>query len=397
MMSFILENIKQATKALLFNKVRSLLTMLGIIIGIFSVITLVTIGEGAKSYVTDQIQSLGAGYNSFTVVSGKDHNSPPLPQFAYSDLDYLMNRVPEISDIVAMSPGSGDLTYGKKEFKPSAIIGATANIFELMGQPVDMGRAFTPAEVAGRRKVAVIGTSVARDLFNLSNPIGEKFKLRGDQYLVIGIAAPRGSIGPMDMDKRIVIPVTIAQNMMGNDKIMRLNVFPKNVDQMDEVQEKVKIALIRRLDSDDFSFATQKGLLSIINNILAALTGFVTGIAAISLIVGGIGIMNIMLVAVNERTREIGIRKAVGAKKKDIIIQFLVESMMISLVGGILGVIFGILGAFLIIWAIKGTLIIAVWAVILSTTVSALVGIFFGVYPAIRAASLDPVVALRYE
>jgi len=153
----------------------------------------------------------------------------------------------------------------------------------------------------------------------------------------------------------------------------------------------------RRIRSDDFRFMTQQGILNIVTNILAALTGFVTGIAAISLLVGGIGIMNIMLVAVNERVREIGVRKAIGAKRRDIIYQFLVESMMISLIGGILGIFFGVLGAFLIMWFIKGTLVIAWWAVILATTVSALVGIFFGVYPAVRAASLDPVIALRYE
>jgi putative ABC transport system permease protein len=142
---------------------------------------------------------------------------------------------------------------------------------------------------------------------------------------------------------------------------------------------------------------TQQGILNIVNNILAALTGFVTGIAAISLLVGGIGIMNIMLVAVNERVREIGVRKAIGAKRRDIVLQFLVESMMISLIGGSLGIASGLLGAFLIMWAIKGVLVIAWWAVILATVVSAAVGIFFGVYPAMRAARLDPVVALRYE
>lgn len=397
MINFILENIKQATRALLFNKVRSLLTMLGIIIGIFSVITLVTIGEGAKSYVTDQIQNLGAGYNSFTVIAGKDHNAPPNPKFVYSDINYLKSRIPDISDIVAITPGSGDLTYGKKIFKSPLVMGVTANMFDLMGGKIDFGRSFNEADVGSRKKVAVIGPTIARELFGYEAPIGEKFKLRGDQYLVVGIAASRGSIGPIDMDKRIIVPVTTAQNMMGTDKIMRMNIFPKDVKNMDEVQEKTKAALIRRLGNDDFMITTQKGLLSIVNNILNALTGFVTGIAAISLLVGGIGIMNIMLVAVNERTREIGIRKAIGAKKIDIIVQFLVESMMISLIGGILGVFFGISGAFLIIWAIKGTFVVAVWAVVLATSVSALVGIFFGVYPAVRAASLDPVVALRYE
>ena len=185
--------------------------------------------------------------------------------------------------------------------------------------------------------------------------------------------------------------------MMGTNNIMRFNIFPKDLGKMDEVKEKVRLAFIRRLGNDDFRFMTSKGLLDAVNNILGALTGFISGIAAISLLVGGIGIMNIMLVAVNERVREIGVRKAIGAKSRDIVLQFLVESMLISLIGGILGIFFGLVGAFLIMWAIKGTLIIAWWAVILATAVSAAVGVFFGVYPALRAARLDPVIALRYE
>jgi putative ABC transport system permease protein len=243
----------------------------------------------------------------------------------------------------------------------------------------------------------VIGPRAAAELFGGSSPLGERIKMGGNQYLIIGVSEARGSIGPMDMDRRVTLPVTIVKNMFGNYNVMRFNIFPKNVEQMDEVKEKVNQVTLRRLGNDDFRFMTQQGILNIVNNILAALTGFITGIAAISLLVGGIGIMNIMLVAVNERIREIGVRKAIGAKSRDIALQFLVESMMISLLGGLLGIALGLLGAFLIMFFIKGTLVIAWWAVILATVVSAAVGIFFGVYPAVRAARLDPVVALRYE
>ncbi len=397
MIFFLFESVEQALRALAFNKVRSFLTMLGIIIGIFSVITLVTIGEGAKKFVTDQIQNLGAGYDSLIIVAGKDSHAPPTPKFLYSDINYLKARVPEVRDVVPFNPGSGDIYYGKKKYKTPIILGTTANMLELMGGKLLDGRFFTLPEVEGRKKVAVIGPKIARDIFGESSALGEKIRIRGNQFTIIGISEPKGSIGPIDMDARIILPVTTVQNMMGSNYIMRLNVFLKDINDMEIAKDKIQIVLTRRLGNDDFRFITQKGLLDITGNILTILTAFVTGIAAISLLVGGIGIMNIMLVAVNERVREIGIRKAIGAKKRDIIFQFLVESMLISLIGGVLGIIFGILGAFLIMWFIKGTLIIAYWAVILATTVSAAVGIFFGVYPAIRAASLDPVIALRYE
>ncbi|HTY13574.1 MAG TPA: ABC transporter permease [Candidatus Omnitrophota bacterium] len=397
MIFLIYESMKQALRALAANKVRSFLTMLGIIIGIFSVITLVTIGEGAKTYITDQIKNVGAGYDSFILVAGKDQNSPPNPKFTYNDIAYFKSQVPEIRDISSMNPTTGDVYYGKKKLKAPFIIGATANLLDLMGGKLQSGRFFTQAEVESRRKLAVIGPNVVTEFFGGLDPIGEKIKIGGNVYTVIGVSQSRGSIGPVDMDKRIMVPITTVKNMLGTYKIMRFNIFPRDTRRIDEVMEKVRMVAEKRIHSDDFRFMTQQGILNIVNNVLAALTGFVTGIAAISLLVGGIGIMNIMLVAVNERVREIGVRKAIGATKRDIVLQFLSESMMISLIGGVLGIAFGLLGAFLIMFFIKGTLVIAWWAVGLATSVSALVGIFFGVYPALRAASLDPVVALRYE
>jgi len=397
MIFFLWESGKQALRALISNKVRSFLTMLGVIIGIFSVITLVTIGEAAKSYVTDQIQNLGAGYDSFVLVAGKDATAPPNPKFVYGDIAYLKSHIPEIRDIMALNPGSGDVIYGKKSVKTSVVMGTTANMLELMGGKLSAGRFFSQVEVDGRRKVTVIGSKIAEEFFGPSSPLGERIKYRGNEYLIIGVTEPKGSIGPMDMDKRIIVPITTMQNIMGTNKIMRFNIFPRDVNKIQEVKEKVREVVKRRIRSDDFRFMTQQGILNIVNNVLTVLTSFVSGIAAISLLVGGIGIMNIMLVAVNERVREIGVRKAIGAKRRDIVLQFLVESMMISLIGGILGIGCGILGSFLIIWYMNGTYMVSWWAVIMATVVSAAVGIFFGVYPAMRAAALDPVEALRYE
>ncbi|OGW74064.1 MAG: hypothetical protein A2484_10255, partial [Nitrospirae bacterium RIFOXYC2_FULL_44_7] len=341
MIFFLLESIKQAYRALLSNKVRSFLTMLGVIIGIFSVITLVTIGEGAKTYITDQIKTMGAGYDSFIVVAGKDANTPPSPKFVYGDISFLKARLPEIKDIVALNPSSGDIYFGKKKFKATVIFGTTANYLDLMGGKLIAGRFMSVPEVESRRKVAIVGPKVADELFNGISPIGEKIKIKGVQYLIIGVTEARGNFGPIDMDKRVIIPITTAKNMMGNDKIMRFNIFPKDTETIEETQKHVAVILERRIGSDDFRILNQKGILSIVNNILAALTGFVTGLAAISLLVGGIGIMNIMLVAVNERVREIGVRKAIGARRQDIVLQFLVEAMLISLLGGIIGIILG--------------------------------------------------------
>lgn len=397
MISFVWESLKQALKALGQNKVRTFMTMLGVIIGIFSVITLVTIGEGAKGFVTDQIKNLGAGYDSFVVASGKDATSVPVPQFTYADINFIKSKVLEVKDVMALSPGSGDIYYEKKKVKAPVVMGVSANMLELMGGNLSAGRFFTEAEVESRKKVAVVGPSIIKAIFGQANPLGEKIKLQGKSYIIIGVSAPVGSVGPFDMDKRTLVPITTLKNIMGNNKVFRLNVFPHDVAQMEITQEKVRQVLIRRLGKEDFRFMTQKGMLNIVNNILTALTGFVSGIAAISLLVGGIGIMNIMLVAVNERIREIGIRKALGAKKRDIVLQFLVEAMLISLIGGGLGIVAGLSGAFLIMWIIKGKMLIVWWAVGLATIVSAVVGIFFGVYPAMRAAALDPVEALRYE
>src|SRR3989338_7715663 len=226
MIFFLFESTKQALRALASNKVHSALTMLGVIIGIFSVITLVTIGEGAKKFVTDQIQFLGAGYDSFIVVAGKDPTAPPNPKFVYSDINYLKSRVPEIRDIIALTPGSGDLYYGRKKFKAPVIIGATSNILELMGRGLQSGRFFTQSEVDARKKVTVIGPKIAQDIFGGLSPLGERVKIRGNNYQVIGIAAARGSIGPFDMDARVIVPVTTAMNMMGTNNILRFNIFP---------------------------------------------------------------------------------------------------------------------------------------------------------------------------
>jgi putative ABC transport system permease protein len=391
------ESFKQAFRGLRGNRLRTGLTMLGIIIGIFSVITLVTIGEGSKTYVTDQIKNLGTGLNSFVILPGKDNFEVPNPKLTYPDIASIA-RLSEVADASAGNPNAGELTFGKMKSKGATVIGVTSNFVSLLNFKVEKGRFFTLAEEVSRRKVAVIAPKAKKDLFKDSNAIGETIKFKGDKYLIIGEMVSKGTLGPFDLDKRIYVPITtVKSNVFGNDKIFQVFVFSKNLYSIEAAKAQVSQFLDKKIGKDKYHFSTSQALLDMFNKILNLLTGVVAGIAAISLLVGGIGIMNIMLVAVNERIREIGIRKALGAKKRDILVQFLIEAMIISLTGGILGIALGIGVAFAILKAINSSMVISLWSIILATTVSAAVGIFFGVYPAMRAASLAPVDALRYE
>ncbi len=396
-LSMLQESFKQAFRSLGGNRLRTGLTMLGIIIGIFSVITLVTIGEGAKTYVTDQIKNLGTGLNSFTVLPGKDNFEIPNPKLIYSDITTIA-RLSEVDDAGGATPNAGDITFGRKKSKGVDVVGVTSNFVKLFNFKLDNGRFFTQPEELGHRKVAAIGPKLKSDLFGTSSSIGEVVKFKGDDYLIIGEMSSKGSLGPFDLDKRMYVPITtIKSNIFGNDKIFQAFVFSKDLHSTDAAMAQVAKYLDKRIGADKYHFGTSKSLLDMFNKILNLLTGVVAGIASISLLVGGIGIMNIMLVAVNERVREIGIRKALGAKKKDILIQFLIEAMIISLTGGAIGIGLGIGVAFIILHAINSTMAVSLWSIVLATTVSATIGIFFGVYPAMRAANLAPVEALRYE
>ena len=397
MIFMVLESIRQAFFALMANKVRTFLTMLGVLIGVFAVVTMVTIGEGAKAYIHYQVNSMGSRSNSIVITTAMTMGAPPNPKFTYGDIRYIKANVPEITGIVAVNPGTGDLYYAKKRFRAPLIMGTTANYAELTEQKVVAGRFFRDSEVEARSKMAVIGPKIARDIFGDTLPLGEKLKLRGATYIIIGVMESKGMVGPMDMDKRVILPVTVAQNMMGTNKIMRMICYLRSEKDIPQVKDKVNQLLLRKFNKDDFSIQTPEGILSMINNILTALTGIVSGIAAISLIVGGVGIMNIMLVAVNERVREIGIRKAIGAKNRDIFIQFVVEASFISFMGGALGILSAIIVSYLVMWKLNAYSSVPLSAIIMALLVSSVVGLISGVYPAMRAAGLPPVEALRYE
>ncbi|MFH1386366.1 MAG: ABC transporter permease [bacterium] len=393
----LIEPFKIAVQSIISNKTRSLLTTVGVIIGVAAVITLVSMGEGSKNYILNQVGAWGVGANSLTIHNGKEEMSMPELNLTYQDTVNLRQRVKNLEYLVPEFIGRGRLAFGKKTYSPSFTMGISADYPEAFKQRAVEGRFFSAAEEAGRKRVAVIGRTVARQLFGNFSPIGERIKINGVGFLVVGILEEKGTMMTYDMDDLALIPSTLSELVLGTKKIWELFLTVHDEKQVPQAIEEVKKTLIARHKKEDFHVHTQQGLIDIINNILNAMTGIVSAIAAISLLVGGIGIMNIMLVAVTERTREIGIRKSIGAKSRDIFLQFVFESVLITMSGAFIGILIGTLAAWGILSAIKLQAVIAWGAVYIACLVAFLVGTFFGVYPAMRASRLDPVEALRYE
>jgi putative ABC transport system permease protein len=388
--------------ALKTNKLRSLLTSLGIIIGISSVIMLLSIGSGLKKYITQQFESLGT--NQLLIVPGEvggESGFSGNPQ-AYTSFKFIpediRNIQRKVSNIVGAVPGieSADTLEYRGESKVVQVIGSTAQYKDIVTTKLETGRFFTNSETKDAKKVAVIGNQVVEDFFQGRNPIGKKITLGSFKFEVIGVAEKRGRSGlGSQVDLIAYIPVTTAENLLDLDKFSWIAVKAQNKEDIPKIRKQLELVIGERLDEDDFSVVETEQLLSSVNNILSVLSAGLGGIAAISLLVGGIGIMNIMFVSVTERTKEIGLRKAVGAKPIDIRIQFLIEAVILSISGGII--------ALLIAWG--GTTIlnrffpahITWWSIILAFSISTLVGIIFGVAPAYKASKLDPIDALRYE
>lgn len=403
-----LETVRLSLSAIRRNKSRSFLTMLGIIIGVFAVISLVSLGTGLQNYITQQFESLGT--NIIYVMPGKvggigsdsgEGFSHGAPNFAGSKLKISM--IKEIEKLGSPITGvTGQIENAavakfKDKTKSVTVAGATPEYFSFVSLNIKDGRIFNSSEVGSTRKVAVLGPEVAMRLYGNNSPLGEEVIVNDSRFRVIGVLESRGAgMFGGAIDSAVYIPITCAQQIFGTENLQAIMIKFKDKDNLDEVKYKVKSYLLRTLKEDDFSMVNQGAILSTISSILNVLTLALGGIAAISLLVGGIGIMNIMLVSVTERTREIGIRKSVGAKNSDILAQFLVEAVFLSLVGGGVGVFLGILGT-----VVVGKLISANafswWSLFLALGVSAGVGIIFGVAPAAKAAKLDPVESLRYE
>ncbi|MDD5593779.1 MAG: ABC transporter permease, partial [Candidatus Margulisbacteria bacterium] len=387
----LLEPLKIAYSSILANKVRSLLTTLGVIIGVAAVITLVSMGEGAKSYIMNQVGSWGMGSNSITVQPGNENTHSIEMTMTYEDAQAVRQKLKNLQYLMPEFVGRGRLVYGKQEYKPGYTLGVSADYPYAYKQKAVEGRFFSRAEDAGRKRVAVIGKTVARSIFGEFSPIGENIKINGIGFKVIGLLEEKGTMMTYDMDDIVLIPSTLSELVLGTNKIWEMFITVNDEKQVPQAVQDIKKILFTRHHKEDFHIHTQQGLIDIINNILNAMTGIVSAIAAISLLVGGIGIMNIMLVAVTERTREIGIRKAIGAKRRDIFLQFVFESVLITMSGAVLGITVGTLAAWGIMSYLKLEAVVAWNAVFMACLVAFLVGTFFGVYPAMRASKLDPV------
>lgn len=392
------ELFRLAISALLANKLRSILTTLGIIIGVFAIILLVSIGAGLQTSITGQISGLGS--NLIFVVPGNINGTRGpggvLPnKLVLNDSKVLQTKLKEFANVAPAVQQTTTVKFKSRSNKNTTILGTSANYPLVVKTDLDQGTFFTPAQERSGSKVAVIGLTVVNNLFLGVNPIGQNLTIGNSRYKIIGVASKKGSIFGQDRDNAVAIPITVAIRQFGLNNVSTIYLGAKKPELVPTVKEQAQNVLLRRLTLDDFTLQTQEDTLSTINTITNTLTIALGGIAAISLLVGGIGVANIMLVSVTERTKEIGLRKALGAKREDILKQFLLEAVILSVTGGAIGILLGI-GASTIASKYLSTSV-TLWSVLLAFGFSVAVGIIFGMAPAIRASRLSPIEALRYE
>ncbi len=398
--------IKVALKSLFASKLRSFLAMLGIIIGVAAVISMLALGSGAQAQVMERFSAMGS--NLLIVRPGRRRGHGGARTGTYQNLtledaEAIVAEVPAVRQLSPVVRGGAQLKYFN-ENAPASIIGASITYFPIRNFEVERGRAFTEVEAERMARVAVLGPTTVENLFGEEgDPLGEIIKIKGINFRVIGVLKSKGDQGWYNPDDQAIIPYTTAmKQLLGTDRLREIDIQVVEGQDQTEAQEAVSKVLRRRHKiqpeaDDDFSIFNQAELIQTVTDVTKTFTILLGSIAGISMLVGGIGIMNIMLVTVTERTREIGVRKAIGAKDRDILSQFLIEAVLMSGLGGVIGVILGAGGAKAIESAMEFTTVVDLSSVVLALSFSAAVGIFFGFYPARRAAKLDPIEALRYE
>lgn len=407
-MQDIFETIIESFRILALNKMRTGLAVLGIVIGIGSVITLISLGQGSQKSIESQIQSLGS--NLLTVSPTRQSSGGVMGQFGggtslvLADAKAIEDKFSEtlVNKVSPEYSSRSQVVAGRNNTNVS-VIGVYPAYAEIKKVTMEKGIFISERDVASTTKVAVLGPTTATDLFGETSPIGKTIKVGNQSLRVIGVTVSKGGSGFNNPDDMIYVPLTTAQKQIfGKTNLTSISIEAKSEEVMVQVQDEIGYLLLNqhKLNSPtdaDFTIMSQSDLLNTVSQVTGTLTALLGGIAAISLLVGGIGIMNIMLVTVTERTREIGLRKALGAKKKTIITQFLVESILLTFTGGVIGMIFGIAASLLISKIMNIASSISLSSILLVIGVSSLIGIIFGLYPARKAANLQPIEALRYE
>lgn len=405
------EAMRIAWEAILKNKIRSFLTMLGIIIGVAAVIIMVGISAGTEATIRDQITSLGSNllFVQGTFSRGGPNQPPQGGGLTFDDASAIENGINGVVSVVVEQNSEEDIRFGDVTLQSVELLGTTEGFPSVRDMTLANGRFFTQTEIDRKQKVAVLGSSLATSLFGDSDPVGQYITVGSTKLVVVGVFDKKGLVGNTDFDARAYTPITVVfqkftpsqfARFLGNRvRLIYVKVDPNS--KLEDITTQISLLLLKRhkvsADSPDFTITSQQDIIQTQESTTAAFRSLLAWVAGVSLIVGGIGIMNIMLVSVTERTREIGIRQAVGATPGDIRLQFLTEALMLSIVGGLIGMVVGIGGASLFGSLSGMRTVIQPSSILLAFGSAAIVGAFFGYYPANQAALLDPIDALRYE